>query len=117
MQKYIDAQCHLLDALDPDLAISNAQKKGVTAFVCAPATPTQWDDVVGLVNKFDCVFGVIGVHPWNVSELPQNCIDKLEKLLIKNGFCDIYKEEFELRTENSIPVKSMIFKAFGVKNG
>ena len=41
----------------------------------------------------------------------------VEKLLIKNGFCDIYKEEFELRTENSIPVKSMIFKAFGVKNG
>ena len=84
MQKYIDAHCHLLDAPNPDLAISNAQKKGVAAFVCAPATPTQWDDVVGLVNKFDCVFGVIGVHPWNVSELPQIYIDKLEKLLIKS---------------------------------
>ena len=84
MQKYIDAHCHLLDAPNPDLAISNAQNKGVTAFVCAPATPSQWDDVVGLVNKFDCVFGVIGVHPWNVSELPQNYIDKLEKLLIKS---------------------------------
>ena len=37
----------------------------------------------------------------------------IEKLLIENGFCDIYKEEFEARTENSIPVKSMIFKAIG----
>ena len=35
----------------------------------------------------------------------------VEKLLIKNGFCDIYKEEFNMRTENSIPVKSMIFRA------
>ena len=43
--------------------------------------------------------------------------DYVEKLLIKNGFCDIYKEEFELRMENSIPVKSMIFKAFGEYNG
>ena len=39
--------------------------------------------------------------------------DYVEKLLIENRFYDIYKEEFVLRTENSIPVKSMIFKAFG----
>ncbi|MBR1948785.1 MAG: tetratricopeptide repeat protein, partial [Alphaproteobacteria bacterium] len=37
----------------------------------------------------------------------------VEKLLIKNGFCDIYKEKFELRTENFVPVESMIFKAYG----
>lgn len=40
--------------------------------------------------------------------------DYVEKLLIKYGFYDIYKEEFELRTENFIPVNSMIFKAFGI---
>ena len=38
----------------------------------------------------------------------------VEKLLIKYGFCDIYKENLDLRMENSIPVKSMIFKALGV---
>ena len=40
--------------------------------------------------------------------------DMVENLLIKNGFCDIYKEEFILRSENSIPVKSMIFKAMRI---
>ncbi len=39
---------------------------------------------------------------------------RVENLLIKNGFCDIYKEEFNLRTENSVPVKSMIFKAMRI---
>lgn len=37
----------------------------------------------------------------------------VEKLLRKNGFCDIYKEEIILRTENGIPVKGCVFKAAG----
>ena len=37
----------------------------------------------------------------------------VEKLLIKYGFYDISTEEFELRTENSVPVNSIIFKTFG----
>ena len=41
----------------------------------------------------------------------------VENLLIKNGFCDIYKDEVELRKENSIPVNSVIFRALGTNNG
>ena len=37
----------------------------------------------------------------------------VENLLRKNGFCDIYKEEITLRTENGIPVKGCVFKAAG----
>lgn len=42
----------------------------------------------------------------------------IEKLLHQNGFCDIYKEETVLRTENGNPVNGYIFKALGgLKNG
>ena len=44
--------------------------------------------------------------------------DYIEKLLLKNKFHSIYKEELILRTENQIPVKGYIFKAMGDnKNG
>ncbi len=84
MPKYIDAHCHLLDAPNIDLAISNAQEQGVAAFVCAPATPAQWNAIVDLTHKYPFVFGAVGIHPWNMCELPQNYITVLEDLLIKN---------------------------------
>lgn len=84
MQKYIDAHCHLLNAPDIDLAISNSRAMGVVAYIVAPATPAQWDDVVDLTDRFDFIYGAVGIHPWNVSELPQNYSAKLEKILVKN---------------------------------
>lgn len=84
MPKYIDAHCHLLDAPNIDLAISNAHEKGVVAFICAPATPEQWNAIVDLTHKYPFVFGAVGIHPWNVCELPQNWMLDLEKILIDN---------------------------------
>lgn len=84
MPKYIDAHCHLLDAPNIDLAISNAQEKGIAAFICAPATPAQWNAIVDLTHKYPFVFGAVGIHPWNVCELPQNWMLDLEKILIDN---------------------------------
>lgn len=83
MPKYIDAHCHLQDAPNIDLALSKARTMGVVAYIVAPAIPQQWDDIVDLVYKFDFVHGAIGVHPWNVSELPQNWAHNLEKILVK----------------------------------
>ena len=36
--------------------------------------------------------------------------DYVEKLLIENGFSDIAKESFIIRTENGKPVRGIIFK-------
>lgn len=84
MPKYIDAHCHLLDAPNIDLAMSNALEKGITAFICAPAAPEQWAGIVELTHKNQKVFGCVGIHPWNVCELPQNWMLDLEKILIDN---------------------------------
>ena len=84
MPKYIDAHCHLLDAPDIDLAMEKAYNLGVKMFIVAPADVLQWNDVVNLTHVRQNVFGCIGVHPWNVSELPQNWVHDLEKMLVQN---------------------------------
>lgn len=84
MSKYIDAHCHLLDAPDINFAMESARAVSVDTFVIAPATPAQWCDIVKLTHDNKNIFGCIGIHPWNVSELPQNWVYDLEKNLIKN---------------------------------
>lgn len=112
MSKYIDAHCHLLDAPNIDLAISNAQKNGVSAFICAPATTLQWNAIVDLTHKYPFVFGAVGVHPWNVCALPQNWQKTLEDLLIKNpklmvGEIGLDKNKPDIETQISVFVHQL----------
>lgn len=84
MVKYADAHCHLLDAQNIETALANARNVGIEMFVVAPADASQWHDVVNLTHKNENVFGCVGVHPWNVCELPRNWANDLEKILDKN---------------------------------
>jgi predicted TPR repeat methyltransferase len=86
-------------------------------------------DVLGYIGKLDefikCCRGKNIIFSIEINDGEEDCKIQangrfmhnpvaVEKLLIKYGFCDIYKENLDLRMENSIPVKSMIFKALGV---
>lgn len=84
MPKYADAHCHLLDASDIGSALSDAHDIGVDVFVVAPADAFQWADVINLTHNNQNIFGCIGIHPWNVCELPQNWANDLENKLIEN---------------------------------
>lgn len=84
MPKYIDAHCHLLDAPNIDLALSDARNVGVIGAVVAPATPSQWGAIVDLMHRWDFISGTVGVHPWNVCELPHNWSENLVEMLVQN---------------------------------
>ena len=86
-------------------------------------------DVLGYIGKLDefikCCRGKNIIFSIEINDGEEDCKIQangrfmhnpvaVEKLLIKYGFCDIYKENLDLRMENSSPVKSMIFKALGV---
>lgn len=84
MLRYSDAHCHLSDAPDVDSALSNARACGVDTFIVAPSCITQWSEIINLTNKYPFVFGLVGVHPWHVCELPQEWMSELRKKLIEN---------------------------------
>ena len=73
---YIDAHCHLLDENEFDLA----QTAGVNQIICNATNPKDWQSVLALKK----VIPAIGIHPWYVSDLPENTIIDLENLLIQN---------------------------------
>lgn len=68
----IDTHCHLTDerlASQIDEVLSRAKEAGVTKII---APSTSLDDarkVVGIAGRYDEVFGLVGVHPENISHL------------------------------------------------
>ena len=57
-----------------------AHTAGVEKIVCNATGPKDWDKVLALK---DVIHG-LGIHPWYVSDLPENVFQNLENLLIQN---------------------------------
>ncbi len=74
MQKYFDAHCHLNNADIPQniAVINNATKI------------SEWARTVELATAHPRIFGAIGVHPWYISDLPNDWDAQLRNLLIAN---------------------------------
>ena len=73
---YIDAHCHLLDEKELQLA----RITGVEKFICNTTNPNNWEKVLALKN----VIPALGIHPWHVSDLPEDALEKLQNLLQEN---------------------------------
>lgn len=73
---YTDAHCHLLDESEFDLA----HTAGVERVICNATGPKDWNKILALKN----VIRAVGIHPWYVSDLPENIMADLENLLIQN---------------------------------
>ncbi len=73
---YTDAHCHLLDKNEFDMA----KTAGINQIICNATNPKDWQNVLAVKN----VIHAIGIHPWYVSDLPENVISDLENLLVSN---------------------------------
>lgn len=67
--KYIDAHCHLQNAVDIASVLSVANDCGVVGFICNSAAPNDWDKIMTLCGQYPSIRGCIGVHPWYVNML------------------------------------------------
>ena len=74
MESYFDAHCHILSPDTPVIggAISNASRM------------SEWADIVNVSECLPHVYGAIGVHPWYVSELPNDWDVRLGCMLQKH---------------------------------
>ena len=73
---YIDAHCHILDKSEFDLA----RIAGVNQIICNATGPNDWNKILVLKD----IIQALGIHPWYVSDLPENVMVDLENLLIQN---------------------------------
>lgn len=76
----IDTHSHInmIKGTDLDTIIKNSQDFGVKKIVLPSAYPSDIDEVMNLVNKYENVYGYLGVHPSEAKDWDDNLIDKIK---------------------------------------
>ena len=78
--KYFDAHYHL----SSDSEITHARDMNVLGFVCNATCPSDWGDIIKLVENNSDVYGAVGVHPWFIDGLNDDWENTLRDVLVKN---------------------------------
>ena len=105
--KYIDAHCHLQNVPDVNSALAAARAAGVCGVICNATAPNDWAHVMQIAQNNDMVRGAIGVHPWNVQNLPDNWAHSMRDILAHNlemmvGEIGMDKYHPDLRTQAAV---------------
>lgn len=77
----IDTHSHIncIEEFTIDEIITNAKNNGVEKIVLPAAYPSDIDIVFAIVNKYENVYGLLGVHPSEVKDWDDSLIDKIKK--------------------------------------
>ena len=77
----IDTHSHIncIEEFTIDEIITNAESNGVEKIIFPAASPSDIDIVFDIVNKYENVYGLLGVHPSEVKDWNDNLIDKIKK--------------------------------------
>src|ERR1035437_1185654 len=80
---FIDTHCHLFSKDyndDLDIVIENAKSSEVD-YVIVPATDIETSKkVIDLVDKYDFIYGAVGIHPHESKDWTPSMLHKIEKL-------------------------------------
>lgn len=113
----IDSHCHLTDkkfAGEIDGVIERARDAGVEMLICLTSSLKDALAVDKLVKKYDCVFGLVGVHPENAHKWLMNTNEhQLKNLIINNrkivGIGEIGMDKYW--NERDIDKQEKVFRA------
>lgn len=122
----IDTHTHIncIEELSIDKIIQNAKDNGVEKLIVPAAYPSDIDIVTELVEKYENVYGLLGVHPSEVKDWDDSLIDKIKEYSISpkivgigeigldyywdKSFNDLQKEVFikqvKLANELDLPI-------------
>ena len=77
----IDTHSHInmIEGTPIESVIQNAIENGVDKIIVPSAYPKDIDDVIKLVNKYDNVYGMLGVHPTEVKDWTDDLADKIRE--------------------------------------
>ncbi len=77
----IDTHSHvdMIEELGVEDVIKNAQDAGVKKIIVPCAYPKDIDKIFELVNKYENLYGLLGVHPSEVRDWDDGLIDKIKE--------------------------------------
>lgn len=77
----IDTHSHInmIEGLSLDEVIKNAKDNGVDKIFLPSAYPKDIDDIMPIIEKYDCVYGMLGVHPTEAKDWTDDLIDKIRE--------------------------------------
>ena len=86
--RLFDSHCHLQDArLLPavDDVVRRAAAAGVERMLCCGSAGDDWNDVLGVSERYPAVIPALGLHPWYVAERSPRWLETLRALLELSG--------------------------------
>ena len=77
----IDTHSHInmIEEISLDEVIKNAKDSGVEKIIVPSAYPKDIDEVMPLIDKYENVYGMLGVHPTEVKDWTDDLIDKIKE--------------------------------------
>ena len=77
----IDTHSHInmIEKFSLDEVIKNAKDSGVEKIIVPSAYPKDIDEVMTLIDKYENVYGMLGVHPTEVKDWTDDLIDKIKE--------------------------------------
>ncbi len=81
----IDSHCHLEDerfADDRDAVIARMKDAGVSACILAGSDRTSSARVAALTERYDCLYGAVGVHPEEAAGFDEDILAQMTEWLI-----------------------------------
>jgi TatD DNase family protein len=80
---FIDTHAHLFDPKykdDLDEVLKRAADAGVGKIIIPATDITTSEQVIELVEKYDFIYGAVGIHPHETKDWTDSIIDRIEKL-------------------------------------
>lgn len=77
----IDTHSHInmIESISLDEIVKNAIDNGVDKIIVPSAYPKDIDEVMTLVDKYENVYGMLGVHPTEVKDWTDDLVDKIRE--------------------------------------
>ncbi len=78
----IDTHSHInmLENITTDEAVQNAAEQGIEKIIVPAANPADFTGIMELINKYDNVYGMLGVHPSDAKDWNDRLIEDIKKL-------------------------------------
>lgn len=78
----IDTHTHInmIEGITVEDVLKNANENGVDKLIVPAANPKDFEGIMKLINKYDNVYGMLGVHPSDAKDWDDKLIDEIKNL-------------------------------------
>ncbi len=76
----IDTHSHInmIEGITPDEIIKNAKDNGIDKIIVPSAYPSDMENIMELISKYDNVYGMLGIHPSEVKSWDDSFNEKIK---------------------------------------